>query len=242
MDNQTLLYKQIQMEKRLLDGMIKSCKLKGPEIKRLADTNTRFEGFSHTFPKERGFTQQSGSRANNFIRTTMLSIKEHRRELRKIESVGIIELAKHDTELMIRHLMATLFPRVQFSTVHAVKKVEDWATVGKYGVSIFVNVAWMRSVYANKIDRVKDGSRWHIVLRAKRRNIDRLMAEGISVYDCITISKDEIGRGAKLYEAWVMAWSSDQTTITACSDTFAGAEKLLRRRLKKKVTDALLGF
>lgn len=242
MDKQTLLYKQLQMEKRLLDGMIKSCELKGPEIKRLADPNTRFEGFGHTFPKERGFTQQSGSRANNFIRNSMLSIRDCRREIRKVESAGIIEIAKRDTELMVRHLMATLFPRIQFSTVHAVKKVEDWATIGKHGVSIFVNVAWTRSVYANKIDHVKDGSKWHIVLRAKRRNIDRLMAEDISVYDCLTISKDDIGRGAKLYEAWVMAWSSDQTTITACSDTFAGAEKLLRRRIKKQVTDALLGF
>jgi len=39
-----------------------------------------------------------------------------------------------------------------------------------------------------------------------------------------------------------MHWSNDTTSITALSTEFSKAESLLRRRIKKAVTDVLLDF
>jgi hypothetical protein len=87
---------------------------------------------------------------------------------------------------------------------------------------------------------VNDGKLVHLVLHAKERKLERLNSEGIKAYKCVSMTGNN--GDPKLYDTWVMRWANDTTSIVALSTEFSKTESLLRRRIKKAVTDVLLDF
>jgi hypothetical protein len=158
---------------------------------------------------------------------------------------GIFEQAKASTELWMKSLVASCFPKMKVDSIHAKKSVHEYIDVKSshyFGKSYRINVplTWIRSVYNRGISTVSDGDKTHLILRASERKLDRLRADDVRAYNCITMTGT--GGVPVLHEGWVMCWDNGNRRITALNKDFAKAESLLRRRIKKEVTDALLGL
>ncbi len=158
---------------------------------------------------------------------------------------GVFEQAKRDTELWMKSLVSSCFPKMKVDAVHASKSVHEYIEMKNshyFGRSYKINVplTWAKSVFDRGISTASDGDRGHLILRAKERKLDRLRADDVRAYNCITMTGTN---GIPiLHEVWVMCWDNGSRRITALHKDFAKAESLLRRRIKKEVTDALLNL
>lgn len=172
-------------------------------------------------------------------------VRERRAQLAKVEDKNIFTQAKLSSEICVRSIIATNFPKLKLDQVqakrscheHIEKKVSSY-----FGTSYNVNVSvsWSRSIGDKDIAVVNDGKLVHLVLHAKERKLDRLNSEGIKAYKCVSMTGNN--GEPKLHDTWVMRWSNDTTSIVALSTEFSKTESLLRRRIKKAVTDVLLDF
>ena len=172
-------------------------------------------------------------------------VRERRAQLAKVEDTNIFSEAKRDSEVFVRSVIATNFPKLKLDQVHAKKSVDEHIEkkVSSYfGTSYNVNVSvsWARTIGDKDIAIVNDGKLVHLVLHAKERKLERLNSEGIKAYKCVSMTGNN--GDPKLYDTWVMRWANDTTSIVALSTEFSKTESLLRRRIKKAVTDVLLDF
>jgi hypothetical protein len=176
---------------------------------------------------------------------TLEEVRERRAQLAKVEDTNIFSQAKLNSELCVRSIIATNFPKLKLDQVHAKKSVDEHIEkkVSSYfGTSYNVNVSvsWSRTIGDKDIAIVNDGKLVHLVLHAKERKLERLNSEGIKAYKCVSMTGNN--GDPKLYDTWVMRWANDTTSIVALSTEFSKTESLLRRRIKKAVTDVLLDF
>ena len=170
-------------------------------------------------------------------------VRERRGRLSHVNDTNIFAQAKLNSEVCFRSLVGTMFPKLKVDKVYAKKTVDDYIEYNYssyFGAScnITIPVTWARTVGDKNIADVTDGKLAHLVLHARERKLDRLNAEGIKAYKCLSMTGNN-GK-PKLHDVWVMHWGNDTTAITALSTEFSKAEKLLRRRIKKAVTDVLL--
>jgi hypothetical protein len=176
---------------------------------------------------------------------TLEEVRERRAQLAKVRDTNIFSQAKLNSELCVRSIIAANFPKLKLDQVHAKKLVDEHIEkkVSSYfGTSYNVNVSvsWARTIGDKDIAIVNDGKLIHLVLHAKERKLERLNSEGIKAYKCVSMTGNN--GDPKLYDTWVMRWANDTTSIVALSTEFSKTESLLRRRIKKAVTDVLLDF
>jgi len=172
-------------------------------------------------------------------------IREVRGRLARVTDTNIFAQARLNSEVSVRSLVTTNFPKLRVDNIIAKNTVDEYVELKQssyFGVSynITIPVTWSRAVGDKNIATVNDGKLVHLVLRAKERKLDRLNGEDIKAYKCLSMT----GNNGKLqlHDVWVMHWSNGTSTITALNTEFAKAESLLRRRIKKAVTDVLLDF
>ena len=172
-------------------------------------------------------------------------VRETRGRLAKRNETNIFAQARLNSEVSVRSLVNTIFPKLRVDNIFAKNTVDEYIERQQssyFGVSynITIPVTWSRGVGDKDIATVNDGKLVHLVLRAKERKLDRLNGEDIKAYKCLSMT----GNNGKLqlHDVWVMHWSNGTSTITALNTEFAKAESLLRRRIKKAVTDVLLDF
>jgi len=172
-------------------------------------------------------------------------VRERRGRLAQIAETNVFSQAKLNSEVCVRSIIGTQFPKLKVDHVRAKKTVDEYIErkhSSYFGTSydISIPITWARTVGDKDIATVTDGKLVHLVLRAKERKLDRLNGEDIKAYKCLSMTGN--GGNPRLHDVWVMHWSNDTTSITALSTEFSKAESLLRRRIKKAVTDVLLDF
>ena len=172
-------------------------------------------------------------------------VRERRAQLAKVEDNNIFSQAKLNSEVCVRSIIATNFPKLKLDQVHAKKSVDEHIEkkVSSYfgtSYNITIPITWSRTVGDKDIATVTDGKLVHLVLQAKERKLDRLNSEDIKAYKCLSMTGNN--GNPQLHDVWVMHWSNGTTSITALKRDFSKAENLLRRRIKKAVTDVLLDF
>jgi len=172
-------------------------------------------------------------------------VREARGRLAKRDEANIFTQARLNSEVSVRSLLALAFPKLKVDYIIAKNTVDDYIERKQssyFGVSynITIPVTWSRAVGDKDIATVNDGKLVHLVLRAKERKLDRLNGEDIKAYKCLSMTGNN--GNPQLHDTWVMHWSNGTSTITAVNTEFAKAESLLRRRIKKAVTDVLLDF
>lgn len=193
------------------------------------------------------FSQFTSHNFNNKIYNALIGAIEEvqscRVRLRNVDDRSVFAQAQQASEVQLRSYIDATFPRLNVDSVVAKKRVDDYIEVKKssyFGTSyaVVVSLTWARSVWEKDIAKVADGKQDHVILKATERNLDRLHAEDIRAYKCLSMT----GRGGKLelHDTWVMSWKTDTAHITAIHTEFSKAEALLRRRIKKQVTDILL--
>ena len=176
---------------------------------------------------------------------TLEEVRERRAQLANVRDTNIFSQAKRDSEAFVRSVIATNFPKLKLDQVHAKKSVDGYIEkkVSNYfGTSYNVNVSisWSRAIGDKGISTVNDGKLVHVVLDAKERKLERLNSDGIKAYRCVSMTGNN--GDPKLHDTWVMLWANDTTIIAALNTEFSKTESLLRRRIKKAVTDVLLDF
>jgi hypothetical protein len=154
---------------------------------------------------------------------TLEEVRERRAQLANVRDTNIFSQAKLNSELCVRSIIAANFPKLKLDQVHAKKSVDEHIEkkVSSYfGTSYNVNVSvsWARTIGDKDIAIVSDGK----------------------AYKCVSMTGNN--GDPKLYDTWVMRWANDTTSIVALSTEFSKTESLLRRRIKKAVTDVLLDF
>lgn len=172
-------------------------------------------------------------------------VRERRAQLAALTDINIFTQAKLNSEVCIRSSIAINFPKLKLDKVQAKKSVDEYIEkkVSSYfgtSYNINVSVTWSKCIKEKDIAIVNDGKLVHVVLHAKERKLDRLNSEGIKAYKCVSMTGNN--GEPKLHDTWVMKWANDTTSIIALSTEFSKAESLLRRRIKKAVTDVLLDF
>ena len=172
-------------------------------------------------------------------------VRERRGRLAKVNNTNIFAQAKLDSEVCVRSIVGTNFPKLKVDHVVAKKTVDEYIErkhSAYFGTSynITIPITWLRTVGDKDIAMVDDGRLTHLVLQAKERKLDRLNGEDIKAYKCLSMTGNN--GIPHLHDTWVMHWSNDTTSITALKKDFSKAENLLRRRIKKAVTDVLLDF
>ena len=193
------------------------------------------------------FSQFTSHNFNNKIYNALIGALEEvqscRQLLREVDNRSVFAQAQQASEVQFRSYIDTTFPKLRVDAVVAKKRVDEYIEIKRsshFGVSYNISVAltWARSVWEKDIAKVADGKQDHIILKATERNLDRLHAEDIRAYKCLSMT----GRGGKaeLHDTCVMSWKTDTAHITAIHTEFSKAEALLRRRIKKQVTDILL--
>jgi hypothetical protein len=170
-------------------------------------------------------------------------VRERRGRLAKVNDTNIFDQAKLNSEVCVRSIVGTNFPKLKVDNVRAKRAVDEYIQrkhSAYFGTSydITIPVTWARTVGDKNIATVDDGRLTHLVLQAKERKLDRLNGEDIKAYKCLSMTGNN--GNPQLHDTWVMHWRNDTTSITALSTEFSKAEKLLRRRIKKAVTDVLL--
>lgn len=191
----------------------------------------------------RGFT----SGIYHSLYAALEEIREMRGRLAQVTDTNIFAQARLNSEVSVSSLVATNFPKLKVDNIIAkiTVTVDDYIERKQssyFGVSynITIPVTWSRGVGDKDIATVSDGKLVHLVLRAKERKLDRLNGEGIKAYKCLSMTGNN--GNPQLHDVWVMHWSNGTSTITALNTEFSKAESLLRRRIKKAVTDVLLDF
>lgn len=170
-------------------------------------------------------------------------IRDRRARLAAVSEQNIFTQAKLNSEVCIRSCIVTNFPKLKLDQVHAKKSVDEHIEkkVSSYfgtSYNINVSVTWSKCIGEKDIAVVNDGKLVHVVLHAKERKLDRLNREGIKAYKCVSMTGNN--GEPKLHDTWVMKLENDTTNIVALSTEFSKTENLLRRRIKKAVTDVLL--
>jgi hypothetical protein len=172
-------------------------------------------------------------------------VRERRGRLAKVNDTNIFAQAKLDSEACVRSIIGTHFPKLKLDNVRAKNTVDEYIErkhSAYFGTSynITIPITWSRTVGDKDIALVGDGRLVHLVLQAKERKLDRLSGEDIKAYKCLSMTGN--GGNPQLHDVWVMRWDNGTTSITALKKDFSKAENLLRRRIKKAVTDVLLDF
>jgi len=172
-------------------------------------------------------------------------VRERRGRLAKVNDTNVFSQAKLNSEVCVRSIIETQFPKLRVDHVVAKKTVDEYIErkhSAYFGTSynITIPITWSRTVGDKNIATVDDGRLTHLVLQAKERKLDRLNSDDIKAYKCLSMTGN--GGNPKLHDVWVMHWDNGTTSITALKQDFSKAENLLRRRIKKAVTDVLLDF
>ena len=172
-------------------------------------------------------------------------VRERRGRLAQIAETNVFSQAKLNSEVCVRSIVGTIFPKLKVDNVRAKKAVDEYIErkhSSYFGTSydISIPITWSRTVGDKSIATVDDGRLEHLVLQAKERKLDRLNSEDIKAYKCLSMTGN--GGNPQLHDVWVMHWDNGTTSITALKNDFSKAESLLRRRIKKAVTDVLLDF
>lgn len=172
-------------------------------------------------------------------------VRERRGRLTQVAETNIFAQAKLSSEVCVRSIIGTNFPKLKVDHVVAKKTVDEYIErkhSSYFGTSynITIPITWSRTVGDKDIATVTDGKLVHLVLQAKERKLDRLNSEDIKAYKCLSMTGNN--GNPQLHDVWVMHWSNGTTSITALKRDFSKAENLLRRRIKKAVTDVLLDF
>lgn len=240
-------YAASQMASEFLDGSFKMMQFtpeqrryfcRHPHEYRYGDPDKQHKPhFSH-------FTSNNfNNRVYNSLIGALEEVQSCRQRLRDVDNRSVFAQAKQASEVQLRSYIDATFPKLRVDAVVAKKRVDEYIETKQtsyYGVSYNISVAltWARSVWEKDIAKVADGKQDHIILKATERKLDRLHAEDIRAYKCLSMT----GRSGKpeLHDTWVMSWKTDTTHITSIHDEFSKAEALLRRRIKKQVTDILL--
>ena len=172
-------------------------------------------------------------------------VRDRRGRLPKLLEPSVFEQARLNSEVCVRSIIGTHFPKLKVDNVRAKKTVDEYIQrkhSSYFGTSydITIPITWARTVGDKGIATAEDGKLGHLVLKAKERKLDRLNSDGVKAYKCVSMTGNN--GNPQLHDVWVMHWSNDSTSITALSTEFSKAESLLRRRIKKAVTDVLLDF
>ena len=240
-------YKSIDIAKRVLDGMFVTLGFTPQERGSFCKDPSRYRYSNPNLLHQLEFSRTVSSSAHNGLYHAMYACVEEIRECRELarrfRNSSIFDDASADTYAYATSIIAANFPKMRMDRVNVVKNVGDYIEkkVSSYfGTTYTINMplTWCRAVHDKGISVVTDGSKPHMILKATERKLDRLKSDNVRAFKCLTMT----GTGGTpiLHDAWVMQWNSGTATISALHADFAKAESLLRRRIRKQVTDALL--
>jgi hypothetical protein len=242
-------YKSVKIAADYLDASFKTLGFTAKQRKYFCDHSLQFRNSDTPSEYKPEFTRYTRTGFDDGVFHGLYSaleeVRERRAQLAKVEDTNIFYQAKLNSEIRVRSIIAVCFPKLKLDQVHAKKSVDGYIEkkISNYfGTSYNVNVSisWSRAIGDKGISTVNDGKLVHVVLDAKERKLERLNSDGIKAYRCVSMTGNN--GDPKLHDTWVMLWANDTTIIAALNTEFSKTESLLRRRIKKAVTDVLLDF